>query len=91
MVWQSEVVSHWEIRGYLPMAARSTVSGKTMGKTSKFQIMILGESYEMEFPKDADMKPPGGCYDFLGAYCFDVRNLSPIKCIHLFLYHRKGG
>jgi hypothetical protein len=39
----------------------------------------------MGFPEDAHMKPPRGCYDFLGAYFFDVRDFVRLNELIYFL------
>jgi hypothetical protein len=41
---------------------------RTTERPTKFARMMLGESYEMEFPEDGDMMPPSGFNTLLEAF-----------------------
>jgi hypothetical protein len=46
-----------------------------------------GESYEMEFPEDASIKPPGSYYTSLEACFFDPQNIfTPVKQTHAIVF-----
>jgi hypothetical protein len=45
----------------------------------------------MDFPEDADMKPPRDYPISLGAYFFDVQDSTSIKILRKFFASERGG